>query len=67
MGVSVNTLAALESGKPGVSLGTLATALLCLGLLDGLERVAAPGEDEIALMIDSERLPKRIHPKTLAL
>ena len=63
MGVSVNTLAALGSGKPGVSLGTLATALLCLGLLDRLERVADPGEDDIALLVEGESLPKRIHPK----
>ena len=61
MGVSVSTLAALEAGRPGVSIGTLAMAMLALGMLDRLGALADPGDDDIALAIEAESVPLRIH------
>src|SRR5262245_41750518 len=57
--VSRDTLWRLERGDPGVALGTLATAVFVLDLLDRLSNLAAPAEDEIALSLDERRLPQR--------
>ena len=60
--VSRDTLWRLERGDPSVSAGTLATAIFVLGLHDRLANLAAPSTDELALSLDEQRLPKRIHP-----
>jgi len=59
--VSRDTLWRLECGDPTVSAGTLATAVFILGLHDRLANLAAPSTDELALSLDEQRLPKRIH------
>lgn len=58
--VSRDTLWRLERGDPGVSVGTLATAVFVLGLHERLANLAAPSRDELALGLDEQRLPKRI-------
>ena len=60
MGVSVPTLRALEAGSPGVSVGTLAMALLALGNLSLLDELSDVGRDDIGLFMDLDRLPERI-------
>ena len=60
MGVSVSTLRAVESGDPGVSIGTFAMALLALGMLPRLEELADIAEDDIGLLMDIESLPRRV-------
>jgi transcriptional regulator with XRE-family HTH domain len=55
------TLWRLEQGDPAVSLGTLATAAFILQLHDKLANLASPSTDELALSLDEERLPKKIH------
>ena len=55
-----STLARLEDGYPGVSLGTYATVLFSLGMIDRLADLADVKHDELGLMLDEERLPKRI-------
>ena len=64
MGVTVSTLRALELGAPGVAMGTLAMALLALGMLSRLDDLADIGQDDIGLLMDIESLPKRIRPRT---
>jgi transcriptional regulator with XRE-family HTH domain len=59
--VSRDTLWRLERGDPAVALGTLATAAFVLGLHDRLANLAAPSSDELALVLDEQRLPRRIH------
>lgn len=59
--VSRDTLWRLERGESGVALGTLATALFVLKLHGRLADLAAPSSDELALLLDEQRLPKRIH------
>jgi transcriptional regulator with XRE-family HTH domain len=63
--VSRDTLWRLERGDPTVSLGTLVTAAFVLQLHDRLANLAAPASDDLALSLDEQRLPKRIHrPRT---
>ncbi len=59
-GISRPTLAAIEKGKPTVSLDALARVLFVLGLHRRLEELADPSRDEVALALDAERLPKRV-------
>ena len=59
--VSRDTLWRLERGDSSVALGTLATVLFVLQLHGRLADLAAPARDELALRLDEQRLPKRIH------
>ena len=59
MGVSVSTLRALEAGEPGVSMGSLAMALLSLGILSRLDDLGDLGQDDIGLLMDIDALPQR--------
>ena len=59
--VSRDTLWRLERGDSGVAIGTLATALFVLQLHGRLADLAAPSSDDLALRLDEQRLPKRIH------
>ena len=60
MGVSVGTLRALEAGAPGVSIGSMAMALLALGNLSRLDDLADVRQDDIGLLMDMGALPKRV-------
>ena len=71
MGVSQGTLARLERGQSGVSLGALAMALLALGELRRLDELLDVSKDDTGLMLDIDSLPQRIRrprpkPKGLA-
>jgi len=59
--VSRDTVWRLERGDPTVAVGTLATAIFILNLHDRLANLAAPGSDELALILDERRVPQRIH------
>lgn len=54
------TLAKVEKGDPGVSLGTYATVLFILGLVSRLEELVDVKNDALGLQLDDERLPKRV-------
>ena len=54
--VSVGSLQRLEAGTPGTSIGTLATALLTLGLESDMDSVAAMETDMIGLAHERRRL-----------
>ncbi len=54
------TLMKVERGDPTVSIGTWATVLFVLGLLDRLATVAGPAGDEVGLALDEARQPRRI-------
>ena len=60
MGVSQGTLARLERGESGVSLGVLAMALLALGELQRLDELLDVSKDDTGLMLDIDSLPQRI-------
>jgi transcriptional regulator with XRE-family HTH domain len=59
-GLSRTTLARVEKGDPSTTVGSYATVLFVLGLIDRLASLADPGQDRIGLALEEERLPKRI-------
>jgi DNA-binding XRE family transcriptional regulator len=62
-GVSRTTYLKVEKGDPSVSLGVSAMALFVLGFEDALGRVADPQTDQTGLVLDVERLPKRVRAR----
>lgn len=59
-GLSKRTYRLVEKGDPRVALGAYAMSLFALGLSSRLIEIADPGQDDIGLLADQERLPKRI-------
>ena len=62
-GIAVNTLTKIESGNPGTSMAAWASVIFVLGLTENLRNLADPSRDATGLMLDEERLPKRIRYK----
>jgi len=60
VGVSKNTYLRAEKGDPKVSLGVYAMALFVLGFGDPLNTVIDVSRDDTGLLLDTERLPKRV-------
>lgn len=58
--ISRTTLNKVEKGDPGVSLGTYATVLFVLGLIDRLGELADVRHDSVGLELEEEHLPERI-------
>jgi transcriptional regulator with XRE-family HTH domain len=58
--ISRTTLAKLEKGNPGVSLGIFATVLFSLGMSDRLADLADVRHDRTGIALEEENLPKRI-------
>ena len=58
--ISRTTLVKVEKGDAGVSLGTYATVLFVLGMIDRLSDLADVRSDSRGLELEEEHLPKRI-------
>jgi transcriptional regulator with XRE-family HTH domain len=58
--ISRTTLARVERGDPGVSIGIYATVLFVLGMGDHIGALADPGADAVGLALEDERLPQRV-------
>ena len=58
--VSRNTVARVERGDPGVSIGIYASVLFVLGMVDRLADLADAATDAVGLRLDEERLPRRV-------
>jgi hypothetical protein len=58
--ISRTTLHKVEKGHSGVSMGTYATVLFSLGLIDRLADLASSSADVVGLDLEAEHLPKRI-------
>jgi transcriptional regulator with XRE-family HTH domain len=63
VGVSRATYARVEKGDPTVAVGVYAMCLFVLGFGAPLGELVDARRDELGLMLDEERLPKRIRPK----
>jgi transcriptional regulator with XRE-family HTH domain len=63
LGISKTTYLRAEKGDPTVSMGVYAMALFVLGFGDRLRDLIDARRDEQGLMLDAERLPKRIRMK----
>ena len=58
-GISLNTLAKVEAGDPGVSIGNVAAVMQAIGLGTPLQDIASPSADTSGLRLENDRLPKR--------
>jgi transcriptional regulator with XRE-family HTH domain len=63
LGVAKSTYARVEKGDPTVSLGVFAMALFVLGFGDAFGDLVDASRDEQGLLLDQQRIPKRVHPK----
>lgn len=68
LGVAKSTYLRAEKGDPTVSLGVYAMALFALGLSDRLKQLADSREDDVDVLFEAERLPKRVRlPKPIGI
>lgn len=58
--ISRLTLARVERGDPGVSLGIYATVLFVFGMADRVGELADPGRDPVGAGLEEEQLPRRV-------
>ena len=65
VGVAKSTYLRLEKGDPSVSMGVYAMVLFVLGFGDALGELVEPARDAQGLLLDSERLPKRVRVKQI--
>jgi transcriptional regulator with XRE-family HTH domain len=65
LGVAKSTYLRVERGDPTVSLGAYAMALFVLGFGDSLGDLVDPRRDDQGLLLDAERLPRRVRPRKL--
>lgn len=63
LGVSKATYRRIEQGDPTVSLGAYAMTLFVLGFGEVLGEVVDPRRDEQGLLLDDERLPRRVRAR----
>jgi transcriptional regulator with XRE-family HTH domain len=62
-GLAKSTYARLEKGDPAVAMGAYAMALFVLGFGEALGDLIDARRDEVGLLLDEERLPKRVRVK----
>ena len=62
-GLAKSTYARLENGDPAVGMGAFAMALFVLGFGEALGNLTDARRDEEGLLLDEERLPKRVRIK----
>lgn len=60
LGVAKSTYIKVEKGDPSVAMGTYAMALFVLGLGEALGDIVDARHDDQGLLLDIERLPKRV-------
>jgi transcriptional regulator with XRE-family HTH domain len=63
VGVAQSTYVRLEKGDPAVAMGAYAMALFVLGFGNALGDLVDARHDEDGLLMDEERLPKRVRIK----
>jgi DNA-binding XRE family transcriptional regulator len=63
VGVSRGTYARVERGDPTVALGVYAMTLFALGFGPAFGETIDPRRDDVGLMLEEERLPKRVRAR----
>ena len=63
LGVAKATYLRVEKGDPSVSMGAYAMTLFVLGFADALSDLVDPSGDDQGLLLDVDRLPKRVRVK----
>lgn len=66
LGVAKSTYLKIQKGDPTVAMGAYAMALFVLGFDTALGEIVDPRRDDHGLLIDTERLPKRIRARKTA-
>jgi DNA-binding XRE family transcriptional regulator len=66
LGVAKSTYLKVEKGDPAVSMGIYVMAFFTLGFADAFASIAEPSRDEQGLVLDVERIPKRVRPRKVA-
>src|SRR5580692_12257025 len=64
LGVAKSTYVRVEKGDPTVSMGVYAMALFVLGFGDAFGDLVDASRDEQGLLLDEQRVPKRVRLKT---
>lgn len=59
-GIGRRSLYRIETGEPGVALGTFLSVLWKLGLLESAQGVAHPDQDEHGKILEAARRPERV-------
>jgi transcriptional regulator with XRE-family HTH domain len=59
-GIGMSTMGAIESGSPTVQMGFYLGVLFALDALEGFDRVLVLAEDETAIKMLGDDLPKRV-------
>lgn len=59
-GISLETLAKIQRGDPGVSVGNFAAVIFALGFGNDWMNFADITQDRVGQMLDEERLPCRV-------
>lgn len=62
-GLAKSSYARIEKGDPAVAMGAYAMALFVLGFGEALGDLTDARHDEVGLLLDEERLPKRVRVK----
>ncbi|HTG44994.1 MAG TPA: helix-turn-helix transcriptional regulator [Verrucomicrobiae bacterium] len=62
-GLAKSTYGRIERGDPAVALGAYAMSLFVLGFGEAFGNITDARSDEEGLLLDEDRLPKRIHMK----
>ena len=63
IGVAKSTYARIEKGDPGVAMRAYAMALFVLGFGEALGDLVDARHDDAGLLLDEERVPKRVRIK----
>ena len=63
VGAAKTTYLKVEKGDPSVSMGIYAMALYVLGFGEAVGDIVDPRPDDVGLLLDVDRLPKRVRPK----
>ena len=66
LGVAKSTYLKVEKGDPTVALGAYAMTFFVLGFGDALGEILDAGRDEQGLLLDAERMPRRVRPPKTA-
>ena len=63
IGAAKSTYLRIEKGEPTVSMGLYAMTLFVLGFGEAVGDLVDVRRDDIGLLLDADRLPKRVRPR----
>jgi len=63
LGIAKSTYLKIEKGDPTVAMGAYAMTFFVLGFDEALGEIVDPRRDDQGLLLDAERLPKRVRAR----